>query len=156
MSEYVVMTFRKRCPPFVNDTVLCHDFSRFHFLVERMRFHLIDHGNGFDAEYFTVGEHEVGEPCACEVRYTNRLHLTGFIKLNECLPGTKDVSIRLVQKIEIKILKPELLQRRLIGLLRFFVGSIRNPKLARHKYLVPGHATVLYASAYCFFILIGR
>src|ERR1051326_2244704 len=109
MSEYIVMTFRKRCPPFVNDTVLFHDFSRFHFLIERMRFHLIDHGSSFNTEYFTVGQHEVGELRACEVRYTNRFDLPGFIQFNECLPGTKDVSVWLVHKIEIKIFKPELL-----------------------------------------------
>lgn len=89
--------------------------------MERMRFILVDGRRGF------IMKHKIHDSVGIEIADANSPNRSGKVQFLHGSPSPVNVSIRLVDEIEVKIIELQFVQRSLEGELGSFITGVLDP-----------------------------
>lgn len=148
--EKVVAALGERAPALRLHAVLLHHLDVVEALAERVDLDLIDVRNDFCVHG------QISEAVGHEVCHADRADAPGFAEFLHGAPAAVVVAERLMDQVEVKIIKAEPLQGLLESALAALVAGVADPDLRRDEKLLAGHAALFDGAANGFFVAVDR
>ena len=100
-------------------------------------------------------EHQVHDAVGVEIADPNGPHAALRVKLLHRAPGAINITVGLMDQVEVEVIQLEPAEGVLEGGFRRFVASVGDPELGRDEDLIPGNATSANRLADRFLVAVG-
>ena len=146
VAEYASLALGEGCPGLMLYALLAQEGVGRALLEEGMRLKLVHH------RLHRVVQEEVLQAFAGEARHADGAHPALLIQPLHGAPRGVIIAVRLVQKVQVEVIKAEVLHRQVEGAQRVVILVVLNPELGRHEHLLARQPAAAQGVAHLFFI----
>ncbi|CAI2540320.1 Uncharacterised protein [Serratia ficaria] len=150
MLEQTISTLSKRCPGFRLNATALIPWNGVQLLVEGVNFNLV-----YRRDHFIECD-KVSQSVRMEIADANGANFACLLQFFHCTPCPMDIAVRLVNQVQVNVIKLQPIQGAFELCFSAFVIGILQPQLGRYKEFVPCDTGLFKCVPDLGFILVRR